>query len=81
MTLQPRQKAAVSFAIPVDMLNFTNRDNQRMIEAGEFEIMVGASSSDIMLQGHGPKLSAKTECCIGTGEWKARHMVELLEMS
>ena len=49
--LQPKQKAMVRFAIPVDMLNFTNRDNQRMVEAGEFEIMVGASSSDIKLRG------------------------------
>jgi beta-glucosidase len=51
VSLQPRQRAEVSFAIPVDMLNFTNRDNQRMVEAGEFEIMVGASSSDIKLKG------------------------------
>ena len=49
--LQPGQRAEVSFAIPVDMLNFTNRNNQRMVEAGEFEIMVGASSSDIRLKG------------------------------
>jgi hypothetical protein len=41
----PLQRAVVSFAIPVDMLNFTNRENQRMVEAGEFEIMVGASSN------------------------------------
>jgi hypothetical protein len=26
-------------------------DNQRMVEPGEFEIMVGASSSDIKLKG------------------------------
>ena len=51
VTLQPGQKAAVSFAIPVDMLNFTNQDHQRTVEAGEFEIMVGASSSDIKLKG------------------------------
>jgi len=49
--LQPKQKAVVRFTIPVDMLNFTNRDNRRMVEAGEFEIMVGASSSDIKLRG------------------------------
>ena len=49
--LQPKQKVAVRFTIPVDMLNFTNRDNRRMVEAGEFEIMVGASSSDIKLRG------------------------------
>ena len=51
VTLQPKQRAVVNFAIPVDMLNFTNTDNQRMVEAGEFEIMVGASSSDIKLKG------------------------------
>jgi beta-xylosidase len=51
VTLQPKQRAAVRFAIPVDLLNFTNLDNQRMVEAGEFEIMVGASSNDIKLQG------------------------------
>jgi len=33
------------------MLNFTNTTNQRMVEAGEFEIMVGASSNDIKLKG------------------------------
>ena len=49
--LQPKQKVVVRFTIPVDMLNFTNRDNRRMVEAGEFEIMVGASSSDIKLRG------------------------------
>jgi hypothetical protein len=41
----------VSFAIPVDTLNFTNRNNQRIVEAGEFEIIVGASSTDIKLKG------------------------------
>ena len=51
LTLQPKQRALVSFAIPVDMLNFTDKDNQRMVEAGEFEIMVGTSSSDIRLKG------------------------------
>jgi beta-glucosidase len=51
VTLRPRQKAVVNFAIPVDMLNFTNMDNQRTVEAGEFEIMVGASSADIKLKG------------------------------
>ena len=51
VTLRPKQRAVVRFAIPVDMLNFTNRENQRKVEAGEFEIMVGASSSDIKLKG------------------------------
>ena len=50
LTLQSKQRALVSFSIPVDMLNFTNSDNQRIVEAGEFEIMVGASSNDIKLK-------------------------------
>jgi len=51
VTLQPKRRAVVSFAIPVDMLNFTNMDHQRIVEPGEFEIMVGASSSNIKLRG------------------------------
>ena len=50
VSLQPGQRAEVRFAIPVDMLNFTN-NNQRTVEAGEFDLMVGASSSDIKLKG------------------------------
>jgi beta-glucosidase-like glycosyl hydrolase len=51
VTLQSKQKATVAFTLPVDMLNFTNRDIQRIVEAGEFEIMIGASSNDIKLKG------------------------------
>jgi beta-xylosidase len=50
VTLQPGESAMVSFAIPVDMLNLTNMDHHRIVEAGEFEIMVGASSNDIKLK-------------------------------
>jgi beta-xylosidase len=51
VTLQPKQRAVVSFSIPVDMLNFTGTAYQRVVEAGEFEIFVGASSSDIRSKG------------------------------
>ena len=47
VTLRPKERAVVSFSIPVDMLNFTNAAYQRVVEAGEFEVFVGASSSDI----------------------------------
>jgi hypothetical protein len=50
VTLQPGESAMVSFAIPVDMLNLTNMDHHRIVETGEFEIMVGASSNDIKLK-------------------------------
>jgi beta-glucosidase len=50
VTLHPKQRARVRFSIPVDMLNFTSLDHQRLVEPGEFEIMVGTSSDDIKLK-------------------------------
>jgi beta-glucosidase-like glycosyl hydrolase len=80
VTLKPGQKAIVSFAIPVDMLNFTNKDNQRMVEAGEFEIMVGASSGDIKLKG---KVEVVGENRVLDRRWRmeSQAYAELLEMS
>ncbi|HCB1502143.1 beta-glucosidase [Klebsiella oxytoca] len=47
VTLDPGETATLSFYLPVDMLNFTRRDGQRIIEPGEFELQIGASSADI----------------------------------
>ncbi|SHO56206.1 glycoside hydrolase family 3 N-terminal domain-containing protein [Vibrio quintilis] len=38
----------VHFTLPVDMLNFTNHQYQRIVEPGEFELMIGRSSTDIV---------------------------------
>ncbi|MFK7997103.1 MAG: glycoside hydrolase family 3 N-terminal domain-containing protein [Granulosicoccus sp.] len=43
------QRARVSFILPVDMLNFTGSAGVRIVEPGEFEILIGASSADIRL--------------------------------
>ena len=51
VTLRPKERATVSFSIPVDMLNFTNTAYQRVVEAGEFEVFVGASSNDVRAKG------------------------------
>jgi Fibronectin type III-like domain len=77
VTLQPKQKAEVSFEIPVDMLNFTNTENRRMVEAGEFEIMVGASSSDIRLTG---RVEVVGEDRVLEGNWRMESLasVEIL---
>ncbi|NVK75841.1 MAG: glycoside hydrolase family 3 C-terminal domain-containing protein [Oceanospirillaceae bacterium] len=40
--------ATVVFELPVDMLNFTNSAHQRMVEAGEFDIMIGKSATHIL---------------------------------
>ncbi|MGL6258967.1 glycoside hydrolase family 3 N-terminal domain-containing protein [Vibrio sp. WXL210] len=47
--LEPEQSKQVIFKLPVDMLNFTNDSQQRIVEPGEFELMLGKSSSDIQL--------------------------------
>jgi beta-xylosidase len=80
VTLLPRQRAVVSFAIPVDMLNFTNRNNQRMVEAGEFEIMVGASSTDIKLK---DRVEVVGENRVLDRHWRmeSQSHVETIEMS
>ncbi|SCC28391.1 beta-glucosidase [Kosakonia oryzendophytica] len=47
VALSPGKSATLTFTLPVDMLNFTRRDGKRIVEAGEFELQVGASSADI----------------------------------
>ena len=47
VTLSPGETATHSFTLPVEMFNFTRRDGKRIVEPGEFELQVGASSADI----------------------------------
>ncbi|WP_413498456.1 glycoside hydrolase family 3 N-terminal domain-containing protein [Buttiauxella gaviniae] len=49
--LEPGGRAKLTFHIPTDMLNFTSRKGERIVEAGEFDIRVGASSADIKSSG------------------------------
>lgn len=49
--LEPGASASLTFDIPTDMLNFTRRNGERVVEPGEFEIRVGASSGDIKSSG------------------------------
>jgi beta-xylosidase len=43
--------AQVRVRIPVDMLNFTDGRGERIVEPGDFDLMVGSSSRDIHLSG------------------------------
>lgn len=45
--LAPNQSAMLTFYVPVDMLNFTDRNGKRIVEPGEFTLMAGSSSADI----------------------------------
>jgi len=47
VVLSPGETAVLTFTLPVDMLNFTRRDGKRIVEPGEFELQIGASSADI----------------------------------
>ena len=51
ITLKPGQSRTVSFRITAADLSFTNAELQRVVEPGEWEIMVGSSSRDIRLLG------------------------------
>jgi beta-glucosidase len=44
------ESAQVTFAVPTDMLCFTGQEGRRIVEPGEFELQVGASSADIRLR-------------------------------
>lgn len=47
VALAPGETATLTFTLPVEMFNFTRRDGKRIVEPGEFELQVGASSADI----------------------------------
>lgn len=44
ITLKPGEKRTVEFAITPEMLSILNREMQRMVEPGVFDLMVGSSS-------------------------------------
>jgi beta-glucosidase len=49
ITLKAGETQTVTFTITPDKLSFYNRDMKKIVEAGEFEIMVGTASDDVQL--------------------------------
>jgi beta-glucosidase len=49
--LKAGESARVTFEVPTDMLSFTGMTGPRIVEPGQFELQVGASSADIRLRG------------------------------
>ncbi|CAN5653374.1 glycoside hydrolase family 3 N-terminal domain-containing protein [soil metagenome] len=48
VTLQPGEKKRVEFKLTPDHLGFYNRRMQFVVEPGEFKVMVGANSADVI---------------------------------
>ena len=51
VTVPAGARRTVHVRLPVDMLNFTDARGERIVEPGEFQIMIGSSSRDIQLSG------------------------------
>ena len=49
--LAPGEKVRVKFKLPMELLAFYDRHMRLVVEPGDFEVMVGASSEDIKLKG------------------------------
>ncbi|ENM4022213.1 beta-glucosidase [Vibrio cholerae] len=48
--LEAHESKRMVFKLPVDMLNFTDHSGQRVVDGGEFDLMLGSSSTDIRFQ-------------------------------
>ena len=51
ITLKPGESGKVTFEVGPEQLSLWNREMKRVVEPGEFKIMVGSSSTDIRQQG------------------------------
>jgi beta-glucosidase len=49
--LEPGQSTKVQFELGPRHLSLVNRNLKRVVEPGEFEVMIGKSSDEIVLQG------------------------------
>lgn len=47
--LEAGERAAVAVTVPADLASFTGRDGRRIVEPGELELRLGASSTDVRL--------------------------------
>lgn len=50
LRLRAGEAAEVRFTLPVDMFNFTDNQGKRRVEPGAFQLMIGNSSQNILLQ-------------------------------
>ncbi|MBS7624116.1 beta-glucosidase BglX [Candidatus Bathyarchaeota archaeon] len=51
VTLKPGEEKSVEFKLTLEDISFLNHELKRIVEPGEFKIMIGSSSEDIRLTG------------------------------
>lgn len=51
ISLEPGEKRTVMFTLTPEHLSFINRNLERVVEPGAFEVQIGSSSKDIRLKG------------------------------
>jgi beta-glucosidase len=73
--LKAGESARVTFEVPTDMLSFTGLEGRRIVEPGEFELQVGASSSDIRLRGT-VTLTGATRTLVGAWRMESRCRID-----
>jgi beta-glucosidase len=47
LALEPGERKRVTFQLPTDLLSFTVAGTTRVVEPGDYELMIGGSSADI----------------------------------
>jgi beta-glucosidase len=72
--LEPGASAQLTFNVPTDMLNFTSRRGERIVEPGVFEFRIGASSADIRSSGY-VTVTGKTR--VIKGNWRMESHCEV----
>jgi beta-glucosidase len=50
LSLEPGESKRVTFLLPTDLLNFSTSATARVVEPGEYELMLGRSSADILFR-------------------------------
>jgi len=50
--IKPSEIITINFSIPIKEFGLWDKDMNYIVEPGEFEIMIGSSSSDIRLRKH-----------------------------
>jgi beta-xylosidase len=74
ITLPPKASVLVTFKVPTDMLSFVGPGDQRVLEPGEFEFLIGSSSREIHFR---QVITLEGELRALPEGWRMRSLVEV----